>query len=122
MIDTLPEMLAFVNSGKLNAVAVTSLKRSEVLPAVPTIDESGLRGYTATSWQGVLAPARTPPAIIATLNEELAKVLRAPEMRTRVAELGLDIVGSSPEEFARHLRTETERYAKIVKASGAKVD
>ena len=122
MINVLPEMLPFIKSGKLNAIALASLKRSDVMPQLPTIDESGLRGYTATSWQGVLAPAKTPPEIIARLNDELAKVLRAPEMRARMAELGLDIVASSPEEFARHLRAETDRYAKIIKASGAKVD
>jgi tripartite-type tricarboxylate transporter receptor subunit TctC len=122
MINVLPEMLPFIRSGKLNAIAVTSLKRAEVMPELPTVDESGLRGYAATSWQGVLAPAKTPPEIIARLNQELSKVLRTPEMRTRMSELGLEIVSSSPEQFAQHLRSETEKYAKIVKESGAKVD
>ncbi|MEO6064368.1 MAG: tripartite tricarboxylate transporter substrate binding protein [Lysobacterales bacterium] len=122
MINVLPEMLPFIKGGKLNAIAVTSLKRAEVMPELPTVDESGLRGYAVTSWQGVLAPARTPPEIIARLNQELAKVLRTPEMRTRMSELGLEIAASSPEQFAQHLRSETEKYAKIVKESGAKVD
>jgi tripartite-type tricarboxylate transporter receptor subunit TctC len=122
MINVLPEMLPFIKAGKLNALAITSLKRSAVVPELPTMDEAGVRGYTATSWQGVLAPAKTPPEIINKLNEELAKVLRTPEMRTRMGELGLDIIASTPEQFAQHLRSETDRYAKIVKASGAKVD
>lgn len=122
MINVLPEMLPFIRSGKLNAIAVTSLKRAEVTPELPTIDESGLRGFAATSWQGVLAAAKTPPEIIAKLNEELGKVLRAPEMRARMGELGLEIVAGSPEQFAQHLRSETEKYARIVKASGTKVD
>lgn len=122
MINVLPEMLPFIKSGKLNAIAVTSLKRAEVTPELPTMDESGLRGYAVTSWQGVLVPAKTPPEIIVKLNEELRKVMRTPEMRTRMGELGLEIVASSPEQFAQHLRSETEKYARIVKASGAKVD
>ncbi len=122
MINVLPEMLPLIQSGKVNAIALASLKRSDLLPQVPTIDESGLRGFAATSWQGVLAPAKTPPEIIAKLNEELRKVLSTPEMRTRFTELGLDIHASSPEEFARFLRAETDKYSKIIKASGAKVD
>jgi len=122
MINVLPEMLPFIRSGKLNAIAVTSLKRAEVTPELPTIDESGLRGFAVTSWQGVLAAAKTPPEIIVKLNEELGKVLRAPEMRTRMGELGLEIVAGSPEQFAQHLRSETEKYARIVKASGTKLD
>ena len=122
MINVLPEMLPFIRSGKLNAIAVTSLKRADVMPELPTIDESGLRGYAATAWQGVLTTAKTPPEIIGKLNDELGKVLRAPELRTRMGELGLEIVASSPEQFAQHLRSETEKYARIVKASGTKVD
>ena len=122
MINVLPEMLPFIRSGKLNAIAVTSLKRAEVTPELPTIDESGLRGFAVTSWQGVLAAAKTPPEIIVKLNEELGKVLRAPEMRTRMGELGLEIVAGRPEQFAQHLRSETEKYARIVKASGTKLD
>ncbi len=122
MINVLPEMLPFIKSGKLNAIAVTSMKRAEIMAELPTMDESGLRGYNVTSWQGVLAPAKTPPEIIAKLNEELTKVLRTPEMRTRMGELGLEIVASSPEQFAQHLRSETQKYARIVKESGAKVD
>ncbi|MBI4191526.1 MAG: tripartite tricarboxylate transporter substrate binding protein, partial [Betaproteobacteria bacterium] len=122
MINVLPEMIPFLSSGKLRGIAVTGLKRSHVMPQLPTMDESGLPGYTITSWQGVLAPARTPEEIIARLNGEIAKLLRVPEMRNRMDELGFDIIGSTPEEFAQHLRTETEKWAKVVKASGSRVD
>lgn len=122
MINVLPEMLPLIQAAKVNAIGLAAEKRSALLPQVPTIDEAGLRGFTATSWQGVLAPAKTPPEIIAKLNEELRKVLTTPEMRARFTELGLDIHASSPEEFARFLRAETEKYSKIIKASGAKVD
>jgi tripartite-type tricarboxylate transporter receptor subunit TctC len=122
MINVLPEMLQFIKTGKLNAIAVTSLKRAELMPELPTIDESGLGGYAVTAWHSMLAPAKTPPEIVGRLNDGLRKVLQTPEMRTRMSELGLEIVASSPDQLARHMRSESEKYAKIVKASGARVD
>ncbi len=122
MINVLPEMIPFIRSGKLNAVAVTGMERSHVMPELPTVNESGVPGFTVTSWQGVLAPARTPPEIVARLNQEMNKVLRSPDVRSRMTEMGLDLIGGSPEDFARHLRDETAKWAKVVKASGARVD
>jgi len=122
MINVLPEMLAFIRAGKLNGIAVTSPARSPVAPELPTFIESGMQGFTSASWQGVLAPARTPPEIIARLNAELSKVLKMPETRSRMSELGLEIVGSSPEQFGQHLRSETDKWGKVVKISGARID
>ena len=120
MINVVTEMMPFLP--KLRGIAVTSLKRSHLVPQLPTMDESGLPGFTITAWQGVLAPAKTPPEIITRLNGEIAKVLRAPEMRNRMEELGQDIIASTPEQFAQHLRAETDKWAKVIKASDIRLE
>jgi tripartite-type tricarboxylate transporter receptor subunit TctC len=122
MFDNLPPSLPQIKSGKLRAIAVTSAARAPALPDVPTIAESGLPGFEASSWFGLLAPAGTPPAIIAKINAEVATWLASPEGREKLAAIGANAAGGSPEDFARHIQAETAKWAKVVKESGAKVD
>ena len=122
MFDNLPPSLPQIKAGKLHALAVTSLTRAPALPDVPTIAESGLPGFEASSWFGILAPAGTPPAIIAKVNAEVAKWLASPEGKDKLVAIGANAGGGSPEDFARHIQVETAKWAKVVKESGAKVD
>jgi len=122
MFDNMPSALPHAKAGKLRALAVTSMKRSAALPDVPTMDEEGLTGFDATSWFGLLAPAGTPKDIVAKLNVASVKALASPEMRERLAAQGADPVGNTPEQFAAFIKSEIDKWAKIVKASGARVD
>ncbi|MEO8347027.1 MAG: tripartite tricarboxylate transporter substrate binding protein [Betaproteobacteria bacterium] len=122
MFDNLPSSLALIKAGKLKALAVTSLARAAALPDVPTLAESGLPGFEASSWFGLLAPAGTPPAAIATLNADVAKWLASPDARERLLAQGAIAAGGTPEDFARHIAAETAKWQKVVKESGAKVD
>ena len=130
MFDNLPSSLQQIKAGKLRAIAVTSAQRSPALPDLPTIAESGLPGFEATSWFGVLAPAGTPPAIINRLNAEINKWLQSPDGKEKLLAQGALIeprgesvtAGGSPEQFAAFIRSETDKWAKVIKASGARVD
>jgi tripartite-type tricarboxylate transporter receptor subunit TctC len=122
MFDNMPVSLPHVKAGKLRALAVTSMTRSAALPDVPTMDEEGLKGFDATSWFGLLAPAGTPKDIVAKLNAAAVKALASPEMRERLAAQGADPVGNTPDQFAAFIKAEIDKWAKIVKASGARVD
>ena len=122
MFDNLPPSLPQIKGGKLRALAVTSATRAPALPDVPTVAESGLPGFEASSWFGLLAPAGTPPAIIAKINAEVAAWLASPEGKEKLASIGANRAGGSPEDFARHIQAETAKWAKVVKESGAKVD
>lgn len=121
MVTPLPEMIQFIQTGKLRGIAVTSVQRSAVLPSLPTVGET-LPGFDVTTWNGMMAPAGTPKDIIARLNGEVVKVLKLPATVNRMKELGLDIIASSPEELASHLRRETDKWAKVVKAAGARIE
>ena len=120
-IPAVPDALAHVRSGRLRAIAVTSVQRALQLPDVPTVAET-LPGYEFTTWQGVLAPKNTPRAIITSLNERIKKSLSAPEHSKRFNDSGLDIVASNPEDFAAHLKKETEKWGKVIRERGMKAD
>jgi tripartite-type tricarboxylate transporter receptor subunit TctC len=122
MFDNLPSSLALIKSGKLRAIAVTSMTRAPALPNVPTLNESGLPGFEASSWFGVLAPAGTPAPVIAKINAEVNKWLQSSDAREKLLAQGAEAAGGSPEQFAAFIRSESDKWAKVVKASGAKVD
>ncbi|HSS71576.1 MAG TPA: tripartite tricarboxylate transporter substrate binding protein [Casimicrobiaceae bacterium] len=122
MFDNLPSSLAQIKAGKLRAIAVTSAQRAPALPDIPTIAESGLPGFEATSWFGVLAPAGTPPAVVSRLNAEIDKWVQSPGGKEMLLAQGAVPAGGTPEQFAAYIRAETDKWAKVVKASGAKVD
>lgn len=110
-----------VRAGRLNALAVTTAKRSPEFPDLPTVGESGLPGYEFESWFGVLAPAGTPRKIIYKLRDEMARALAMPDVKSRLASVGFEPVGSTPEQFTRHLVTEIARWRKVVKDAGIPV-
>jgi tripartite-type tricarboxylate transporter receptor subunit TctC len=123
MFDNLPSSMAQIKAGKLKALAVTSRQRSAALPDVPTIEEAaGLKGFDATSWFGLLAPAGTAPDIVNRIQQEVAKALNTPAMKEKLLAQGAIPSGDTPAEFARHIENEHAKWAKVVKASGAKVD
>jgi tripartite-type tricarboxylate transporter receptor subunit TctC len=123
MFDNLPSSLPQIKAGKLRALAVTSRQRSAALPDVPTIEEAaGLKGFDATSWFGLLAPAGTPPDIVNRIQQEVAKALNTPAIKEKLLAQGAIPSGDTPAEFARHIDAEHKKWAQVVKASGAKVD
>jgi len=115
-----PAVLQFIKVGRLRAIAVTSAKRSALFPDLPTVAEAGLPGYEATSWNGVVVPAATPAPIVARLNSEINKILAAPDMRAKLADLGYEPIGGTPEEFAAYITREEAKWGKVVKASNLK--
>jgi len=119
MFDNLTTAIPQIKAGKVRALAVTSEKRVAELPDVPTMVESGLKGFVVTPWWGVFAPARTPEAIIQKLNHDIVAVLHSSEVKDYLASQATDVVGDSPQEFAAYLKGEIARWAKVVKASGA---
>jgi tripartite-type tricarboxylate transporter receptor subunit TctC len=112
---TLPSAMPFVKNGTLRALGVTGLHRSPSAPDVPTIAESGVPGYDATSWYGVVAPAGTPAPVVAKLHEALASSLKQPDVQKVLADLGLEPVGNTPAEFTAQIKTEIEKWATVVK-------
>ncbi len=125
MFDNLPSSMAQIKAGKLMALAVTSGQRSSALPDVPTVEQAGgptLKGFEASSWFGLLAPAGTPPEIVNRIQQEVAKSLASPAMKERLVAQGAIPGGNTPVEFAKHIDAEHKKWAQVVKASGAKVD
>ncbi|OFW21788.1 MAG: hypothetical protein A3H27_02560 [Acidobacteria bacterium RIFCSPLOWO2_02_FULL_59_13] len=122
LVDVMPTAIPLIKSGKLRPIAVAAEKRSAALPEVPTAGEAGLPGFVATSWNGVLAPAKTPDGVIRKLNSEIAKIMVSGDMKGRVLELGAEGETSTPEEFASFLRDETAKWAKAVSAAGIKIE
>jgi tripartite-type tricarboxylate transporter receptor subunit TctC len=125
MFDNLPSALPQIRSGRLKALAVTSATRSQAMPELPTIAEAGgpaLKGYEASSWFGLLAPAGTPMEIVNRLQQETAKALGTPALKERLLAQGAIPSGMTSAEFARHIAAETKKWAEVVKVSGAKVD
>jgi tripartite-type tricarboxylate transporter receptor subunit TctC len=120
--DNITTAWTLAKAGKLRALAVTTAKRSSIAPDVPTLAESGLPGFEVGSWQGVFAPAGTPPAIVKRLNAEIVKALNLPDVREKLGALGAEIVADSPEEFSALVKSEVVKWADVVKKSGAKVD
>jgi tripartite-type tricarboxylate transporter receptor subunit TctC len=123
MYDNLPSALPHIKSGKLKAFAVTSNQRSSALPDAPTIEEAGkLKGFEASSWFGLLAPAGTPPATVSRIQQEVAKSLNSPEIKDKLVAQGAIPSGNTPAQFAAHIEAEHKKWAGVVKVSGAKVD
>jgi tripartite-type tricarboxylate transporter receptor subunit TctC len=121
--DTMPASSPYVRSRRLRLLAVTSARRLSEFPNAPTVAEAGVPGYHMTTWYGIFAPASTPPGIVNLLHAETAKVMQTPDVRERLAEVGADeTVTRTPAEFAAIVRTDTARYAKIVKQAGLRID
>ena len=120
MFSGFSSTLAHIKSGKLRAIAQTGEKRSPALPDVPTIAESGFPKFEATAWYGVHAPAKTPKPIVNKLNAEFVKALRQPDVRERLSSLGFEIAATTPEFYGNYIKSEIKKWAKVVKASGAR--
>ena len=120
VFNGLTSAMPLIKTGKLRALAVTSIKRTGSLPDMPTLDELGLKGFQAVAWNGLSAPARTPKDIIAKLNADVLKVVRSPELAERLRAEGSDPVGNSPEQYAAFLRDEIAKWSKVIKFAGVK--
>jgi tripartite-type tricarboxylate transporter receptor subunit TctC len=120
MFTTPPTAMPYIQAGRLRPLGVTTTKRAEALPDVPTISEAGVPGYESVQWFGMLVPVGTPRPVIDRLHQEITRSLRASEMKERLNSLGLDVVGSTPEEFGTYIKSETEKWAKVIKTMGIK--
>lgn len=121
-IPSVAAALPQVKAGRIRAIAVTSSKRSSLLADVPTVAESGVPGYAFTSWIGLLAPASTPGAIVLKLNQQIREAMRSPDLSSRFANAGMNVIASSPEEFRMHLRSELSKYSQLVQQRGLRAD
>ena len=122
MFDNLPSALPQIRGGKLRALAVTSRERANALPDVPTVAESGLPGFEASSWFGLLAPTGTPREVVVRVNAEIARWLASSDAKDKLASQGAIAAGGTPEDFVSHIAAETAKWQKVVRESGAKVD
>ena len=122
MFNSLPPSIALITAGRLRALAITSDQRSSLLPAVPTFAESGYREFVTGSWYGVWLPAKTPDAVVARLSGEIMRIVKLPDVRERIVQLGGEPVGNSPAEFDAFQKAEMARWAGVVKESGAKAE
>jgi tripartite-type tricarboxylate transporter receptor subunit TctC len=122
MFGNLPVAIPHVKSGKLRALANTAAGRSPLVPEIPTIEESGFKGFSIATWYGLLAPAGTPPELVSRIQRDVVRVLNQPEMRERLISMGVDISANTPEAFAAFLRSEIARYAKVIKDANIKAE
>ena len=120
--DTITPVLPHIKGGKLRPLAVTTSTRSPALPDVPTLDEAGLKGFNIGTWFGILAPAGTPKEVAERLNTEMVKIIHSPEFRKRMEEIGADPIGNTQEQMAQQIKSETEKFAKLVKDGKVSVD
>ena len=121
-VSSVPTLLGYIKSGKLRPLAVTSLKRTDDLPQVPTVAESGYKGFEAVTWFGWLGPARLPAAVVNTANQSLNQALTSPDLKKKLEDQGLDVVPGTPEQFAQLIRADMTKWGRVVKESGAKAD
>jgi tripartite-type tricarboxylate transporter receptor subunit TctC len=119
MFATAASVIGHIKGGKVRALAVTTLKRTKALPDLPTMDEAGLKGFEASTWHGLVAPAGTPPQVITALHDAAIKALQDPGVQASLGRLGVDIVGDTPQEFGAYIKAEIPKWTAIVKASGA---
>ena len=120
--DTITPVLPFIKEGKLKALAVTTAKRSSALPNVPTLQEAGIPNIAIGTWFGLLAPAATPKPVVARLNAELVKIINSPDFKKQMADIGAEPVGNKPEEMAKQIHDETEKFANLVKVGKVTLD
>lgn len=113
--DTITPVLPHIKAGKLRAIGVTTGKRSSALPEVPTLDDAGMKGFNLGTWFGILAPVATPKDVVVRLNTEIVKIINAPDFRKKMEEIGAETVGNTPEQMAKQIKDDTDRYAKLVK-------
>jgi tripartite-type tricarboxylate transporter receptor subunit TctC len=122
VFDNAPSSIPFIKDGKLKALGVTGKQRLPGLPQVPTIDEAGVSGYESLSWSGIVAPANTPAPIVLKLNQAIDRILKMEDVRQRLAGLGVEPVGGAPEVFARHIKAESDKWGKLIKAANIVVE
>jgi tripartite-type tricarboxylate transporter receptor subunit TctC len=122
MFATASSVVSHIQDGKVRPLAVATLKRTAVLPDIPTMDELGLKGFDATTWHGVVAPVRTPSDVVVALNRALTATLADAGVKKSLGDLGLDVIGGTPDEFAAYIKSEIPKWTAIIKASGAKLD
>jgi tripartite-type tricarboxylate transporter receptor subunit TctC len=121
-MSSVPTLIGHIRSGKMRAIAVTSLARVDDIPQVPTIAESGYKGFEAVTWFGFVAPANTPKDIVAKLNVEINKALQSADVKKKLSDQGADILGGTPEQFGTLIKSDIARWAPVIKESGAKLD
>jgi len=120
--SSVPTLLGQIKNGKLRALAVTSSKRTDDLPQVPTVAESGFKGFEAVTWFGLLGPARLPAGVAATMGAELGKALASPDLRKKLEDQGLDVTPATADAFGQLIRSDIAKWGRVVKESGAKAD
>ena len=122
MFDNLPAALQLINGGQVRALGVTTLKRTASAPEIPTLDESGMKGFDSQGWFALLAPAGTPAPILDRINVEANRIISTPEFRERMTKVGADTVGGSIDEFRARIKSETERWGKVIEAANIKAE
>ena len=122
MVNAVPELFPYAKGGRLRVIATLTEKRHPFMPEVPTMIEQGYKDFVMGNWTGIVAPAKTPKAIVNRLATEITRIIRSPEITKRLEDMGVDPLGGTPEEFGQRIRSDIERFGKAVKASGARVD